>query len=55
MKVGDEKSNMMLILTGHQQDAGIVRMHHPRCGRVVITRQEDGRWIVTECEKPDPD
>ncbi len=55
MKVGDEKSASQIIMTSTSDDVerGRVVLRHVRCGRVVILRGDDGRWRVSEIEKPD--
>lgn len=55
MKVGEVISEEKMFLIAAERDirAGELRLNHPRCGRVVITRGSRNVWKVTKCERPD--
>lgn len=56
MKVGETRSDesMRIVTSEHEYELGVMRLNHPRCGKVEIRRQKSGKWKVTKCERPDP-
>ena len=48
MKVGEAVSDEKMMLIAAERDirAGELRLNHPRCGRVVITRDSRNVWKV---------
>lgn len=55
MKVGEAISDEKMMLIAAERDIrlGVLKLNHPRCGRVEITRITKGIWTVTKCERPD--
>ena len=61
MKLGDERSDEAMMLVAPEAfERGEFRFKHPRCGWLTLQRREypEGqrqfRWVIIECEKPDP-